>query len=313
MILTRSILPTIPDFDLIEIAYGTEGNDFLSLNAGDGFAYGYGGNDVFIDAVSGDDAMYGGTGDDTFFGGTGDDLLDGGEGSDTVNYGQAPLLVAVDLEAGFALAMGIDTLVSIENVVGGLGNDSILGSAADNDLLGNDGNDTLDGRAGSDTLLGHAGNDKLIGGLGIDVLNGGQGDDTLTGGPGFTPDRFEFGAFNPHQRGIGFDTITDFQQGRDKIDVNIIDANSKVVGNQAFTFDATPDSPFEEFLDNVEGDEFDKVNAGPGPTINAERGEIEFRHKDGFTYVYLGSHDGDTGASLRLHGMFNLTASDFIL
>jgi Ca2+-binding RTX toxin-like protein len=51
----------------------------------------------------------------------------------------------------------------------------------------------------------------LDGGDGNDVLHGGQGSDLLTGGAG--ADRFEFSGFN------GTDTIADFQQGLDKIDI----------------------------------------------------------------------------------------------
>jgi Ca2+-binding RTX toxin-like protein len=49
------------------------------------------------------------------------------------------------------------------------------------------------------------------GGDGNDVLHGGQGSDLLRGGAG--ADRFEFSGFN------GTDTIADFQQGIDKIDI----------------------------------------------------------------------------------------------
>jgi serralysin len=51
----------------------------------------------------------------------------------------------------------------------------------------------------------------LDAGDGNDVLHGGQGSDLLTGGAG--ADRFEFSGFN------GTDTIVDFQQGLDKIDI----------------------------------------------------------------------------------------------
>ena len=51
----------------------------------------------------------------------------------------------------------------------------------------------------------------LDGGEGNDVLHGGQGDDKVTGGAG--ADRFEFSGFN------GTDTISDFKQGLDKVDI----------------------------------------------------------------------------------------------
>ncbi len=54
-----------------------------------------------------------------------------------------------------------DVLISIENVLGGLGNDRLAGSAVAN---------VLDGGPGGDTLMGGAGDDQLIGGAGVDTL-----------------------------------------------------------------------------------------------------------------------------------------------
>ena len=64
---------------------------------------------------------------------------------------------------------------TIENAVGGSGNDVITGNSADN---------TLTGGGGSDLLVGGGGADALDGGIGNDTLNGGAGADTLTGGGG---------------------------------------------------------------------------------------------------------------------------------
>jgi Ca2+-binding RTX toxin-like protein len=58
---------------------------------------------------------------------------------------------------------------SIENVVGGSGNDTLTGSNADNVISGGLGNDTLQGGAGNDTLSGGAGSNVLDGGSGNDV------------------------------------------------------------------------------------------------------------------------------------------------
>jgi len=121
------------------------------------------------------DILLGGSGDDTLQGRAGDDFLDGGNGSDTAGYALDTLGVIVDLVAGTASGAeaGNDTLVSIENVEGGLGNDIIRGDAGANRLLGGDGDDRLVGRGGNDTL---------VGGLGADtfVFNPGFGQDTIT-------------------------------------------------------------------------------------------------------------------------------------
>lgn len=77
---------------------------------------------------------------------------------------------------------------------------------------GTDGADTLTGSTRDDVLMGGDGADRLNGGAGEDYLIAGTGQDTLTGGSG--ADVFAFTADG--QR----DTITDFQIGEDKIDLN---------------------------------------------------------------------------------------------
>ena len=97
----------------------------------------------------------------------------------------------------------------IEGAVGGSGSDEISGNQAANVLAGQAGDDTLRGLLGRDKLLGGEGDDRLFGGRGIDKLIGGWGDDFLTGGG--RKDIFRFAA------GDGHDTITDFQDGLDRI------------------------------------------------------------------------------------------------
>jgi VCBS repeat-containing protein len=76
---------------------------------------------------------------------------------------------------------------------------------------GKDAGDALTGGTGSDVLDGGNGNDILIGNSGADFLIGAGGNDFLSGGAG--ADTFVFsGRF-------GADTITDFQDGLDKIQV----------------------------------------------------------------------------------------------
>ena len=100
-----------------------------------------------------------------------------------------------------------------DDTINGLGGDDFINGLAGNDqLFGGDGNDTLLGDSGNDYLSGGAGNDKLDGGSGADSLTGGLGNDVLTGGQG--SDTF---VFNP---GDGGDTITDFQPGVDKIQLD---------------------------------------------------------------------------------------------
>lgn len=84
----------------------------------------------------------------------GDDYYDGGPGIDTVSYAGARQPVSVNLAQGRASGpnIGNDTLVNIEDVVGGGGNDRIVGDDKDNVLDGGPGgSDHIDGGAGFDT------------------------------------------------------------------------------------------------------------------------------------------------------------------
>lgn len=89
------------------------------------------------------------------------------------------------------------------------GNDRGFGGAGNDGISGGKGRDLLSGGGGNDEILGGAGNDDLRGGDGADQLAGARGDDTITGGRG--ADTFDFDATS------GDDTITDYQSGRDTI------------------------------------------------------------------------------------------------
>jgi Ca2+-binding RTX toxin-like protein len=113
-------------------------------------------------------------GDDTVYSATTgvNDYFDGGSGTDRVDYSATTATVSVNLATGVATGsqIGTDTLVSIEQAVGGSGNDTLTGGSA---------NERLDGGAGIDTISGDGGNDTLIGGDGADSLDGGAGIDVV--------------------------------------------------------------------------------------------------------------------------------------
>ena len=130
----------------------------------------YNGNDTLIgnsdanriDGLTGNDMLHGGDGNDTLEGGAGDDTLDGGEGNDTASYASATSWVGVHLSSASpqdTAGAGIDTLISIEN------------------LIGSDFSDILSGNDGANRLEGGGSYDVLIGGLGNDFLDGGEGSD----------------------------------------------------------------------------------------------------------------------------------------
>lgn len=131
-----------------------------------------------------------------------------------------------------AAGMSAATQTTIEDAIGGIGDDTILGGDDANGLTGGAGNDSLSGAAGADDVIGGLGSDKLDGGDDDDILNGGLGDDILTGGLG--SDTFVF--TQRDSLGTASDMITDFQSGIDHIDLSAIDADTLTLGDQAFIF-----------------------------------------------------------------------------
>ena len=116
---------------------------------------------------SGNNVLRGGAGDDTLTGYGGNDTLDGGDGDDTANYFTSSQSVVVTLNGGMTSTVSVggvaeDTLINIERVTGGAGNDILTGDANVNTLRGEDGDDILDGGAGRDTLDGGNGNDTYF-------------------------------------------------------------------------------------------------------------------------------------------------------
>ena len=98
----------------------------------------------------------------------------------------------------------------------GAGDDVINGLGGDDTLFGGAGADTLEGGIGQDTIEGGVDADNLSGGDGADTLIGGQGADSLIGGAG--ADSFKLTADD-----LGTtDTVTDFENGTDLLDVSDI-------------------------------------------------------------------------------------------
>jgi len=168
----------------IENLHGSRYNDDLPGDAQNNTLWGWDGNDI-LNGRAGNDVLVGGAGNDILLGGTGADRLDGGAGSDRAFFtGTAAASVDLRVTGAQNTGHGTDTLVSIEHLTSGSGNDRLIGNSAANSLISGNGNDTLNGLSGNDTLVGGNGNDRLIGGTGDDRLLGGAGNDTLYGGGG---------------------------------------------------------------------------------------------------------------------------------
>ncbi len=105
-----------------------------------------GGGDEQDWLIGGDgaDTVSGGEGDDLLRGGAGDDTIIGGAGVDTVTYPDAQSGVEIDLsllEEQLTRGAGVDTLLSIENLIGSNFADVLAGDAGANRLTGGGGND----------------------------------------------------------------------------------------------------------------------------------------------------------------------------
>ena len=93
-------------------------------------------------------------------------------------------------------------------------------------ITGTDTAETLSGTVGADLILGLGGNDTIRAGAGPDIIDGGAGRDALYGGEG--ADTFRYTSLQDSYRdydagGVtATDTIYDFTQGVDKIDVSAL-------------------------------------------------------------------------------------------
>ncbi|HMR54527.1 MAG TPA: calcium-binding protein [Amaricoccus sp.] len=136
---------------------------------------------------------------------------------------------------------GNDKLTGMEGVdllFGGNGNDNLIGNGNRDSLSGGAGNDSLDGGSGNDVLDGGAGNDIIKGGNGNDRIRGDAGADQMQGGSG--ADQFWFDDGHTGLGTAGRDRISDFSRSQgDKLDVDLIDANLNVAGDQDFVFKGT--------------------------------------------------------------------------
>ena len=147
--------------------FGGLGDDTLTAGTGNDSLEGGEGDDSLLGG-SGSDHLHGGAGDDLLMGGFGRDDISGGDGIDTVSYRGETRDVIVDLEAGSVHSDAAHNAVDssavggaeledilahdIENIEGGLGDDTLRGDSGENVITGGKGDDHIDGRGDHDTV-----------------------------------------------------------------------------------------------------------------------------------------------------------------
>ncbi len=148
---------------------GTDGNDTINGSA----------QTDIIDGLGGDDTINGLGGNDVLTGGAGADTIDGGDGIDTVDYSAENYFARIYVNLGslprdvfFGQILGAgqainsfgntDTLIGIENIITGDGEDYIVGNGAANRIETGIGIDYLEGGGGADVLIGGAGDDVYL-------------------------------------------------------------------------------------------------------------------------------------------------------
>lgn len=293
----------------IENLVGSGFDDQLTGNSAKNVLEGSAGNDR-LEGLAGNDTLDGGDGDDVLDGGAGKDRMSGGAGDDTYYVDDARDQVTelagegidrVIARLDYTLGDNVENL-TLKGALAHSGTGNVLanvlrGTSGDDVLSGLRGADTLMGRDGDDTLLGGGSPDRLEGGAGRDTINGGAGDDQIIGGAnkdtligGSGSDTFFFADGEVGASASSADIVADFDQMEgDKINVRQIDANVGAVGDQNFTF--------------IGADAF-----------TGTAGQIRYLHAGKNTFVE-GDTDGDGAADfvIRLDGLIDLTAADFVL
>jgi Ca2+-binding RTX toxin-like protein len=195
-----------------DVLVGSNSRNVLDGGPGPDVLSGAGGDDVLMDP-GGDgaaDRLDGGDGDDAMAAGAGPDIYIGGAGEDAVtDYASRTFSVHVTLD-GIAddgtTGEGDNIGADVEDVTGGVADDTLVGNSADNELVGGAGDDSIAGGDGNDGLSGGAGRDTIEGGAGRDDLEGGAGADALRTRDGAT-DRATCGGGTDSVQGEARDDI----------------------------------------------------------------------------------------------------------
>ncbi|MEI6533804.1 MAG: Calx-beta domain-containing protein [Verrucomicrobiaceae bacterium] len=153
---------------------------------------------------AGNDNLDGRGGNDTYVFDTdaslGTDTISDSGGIDTLDFSQSSSAVSVNLDKAAVsgtvtnvvnvnLTLRWASSVILENLTGGIGDDTLIGNSSANTITGGLGDDILEGREGNNLLIGGLGDDTYLFDLSLAGNNEvrelvGEGDDTLDGAGG---------------------------------------------------------------------------------------------------------------------------------
>lgn len=279
-----------------------EDNDVVDDETGQGkVVTGSPGGDV-LHGSAGSDSIFGGAGGDTLVASLGNDILNGGDGADWVSYSAFSANLSINLTQGTVAkgvgtaartaravssgetgSLGTDTLISIENIIGGSGNDTFIGDAGNNTFVGGAGSDTLshvgqtasvsvnlttgvatgagigtDRISGIENVIGGSGNDTFVGNSGDNTIIGGAGRDTVSYAAQTSSVSVNLTSGLATGTGIGRDTLWGIE--------TVIGGS----GNDAFVGDAGDNA----FIGGAGNDTVSYAGQTAGVTVNAATGVI---------------------------------------
>lgn len=285
-----------------ETLIGTEGVDFIYGATGNDTLIGLGGNDTFLfNGVEGIDVVSGGAGIDTILGSDADDSIglwefNGLNTVEVINGGIGHNIVRGGYH-GTLFDFSQTTLLNIDEIDAGSGNDTVIGSSGNDVIRGGDHNDTLYGGAGDDVFV----VDEMDG---MDYFYGDEGFDTILGS-------------------VGSDSIGIYHINPEN-SIELIDGgegNNKLFGNyfnNLWDFSATQLINIQELdagngYDTVIGSSGNDVIRGGShnDTLYGQEGDDTFLvdGADGMDYVYGGGGNdtllgGSGNDSIGLYSLF---------
>lgn len=188
-----------------------------------------------------------------------DTTLNGGGGTDTIDFTQLQSAVIANLATGNARTNGGSfnyTLVNIENLTGGNGDDQLTGSSGNNIIIGGSGNDHFTYSDGTDTLDGGANYDYYnylsqsgsastinLGAANITITDAGTQNTTLTNfewiGGTNNADTFNSGATSRSLTiyGAGGTDLMSFATETTAVTANLTSQATGAFGTYAFWYD----------------------------------------------------------------------------